>query len=106
MAQGGKRAGAGRKKGGKASHTLEAVEGRKLIIERLNKHLGPIAEALIARAKQGDVRAASLLFDQAFGKVGIHEPAPPDYIVNIIQYGADDPLMKAMEAKGTKCVRQ
>lgn len=68
MALGGKRLNAGRKKGSKASHTLEAEKAKALIIKRVVQSLTPILDALIAKAESGDIIAIKELFDRAFGK--------------------------------------
>lgn len=70
MARGGKRPGAGRKKGYAAK---SAEEARKVFAELVSKEVEPIAKALIKRAKKGDIRAASLLLDRAYGRV-VNEP--------------------------------
>lgn len=66
MARGGKRPGAGRKT---ASHTLEASKFREELIRRVIEEQGPIIDALIFRAKEGDVRALSEVLDRVLGKV-------------------------------------
>ena len=63
--KGGKRIGAGRKKGFAAK---TAEEARRVLSEMLVGKIRPIAEALIARAEAGDVVAAKELFDRAWGK--------------------------------------
>lgn len=65
MARGGKRPGAGRKKGYAAK---SAEEARKVFAELISKEIEPIVKALIKKAKKGDIRATSLLLDRAFGK--------------------------------------
>lgn len=65
---GGKRPGAGRPKGSKGGHTLQAEKAREYIIRRVISDLEPIMDALIARAKNGEVTAAKDLLDRAFGK--------------------------------------
>lgn len=45
MAHGGKREGSGKKKGSKASHTLEAQEAKKVFIGHVSKLLVPILKA-------------------------------------------------------------
>lgn len=65
MDHGGKRIGAGRKKGFSAK---TAEEARKVLAEMVVQEIGPIGEALIARAKNGEVAAIKELFDRAFGK--------------------------------------
>lgn len=63
--KGGKRPGAGRKKGFAAKN---AEEARRLLSEMVLKEIGPIGEALIKKAKNGDTAAAKELLDRAFGK--------------------------------------
>lgn len=65
MTHGGKRIGAGRKKGFSAR---TAEEARKVLAEMVVQEIGPIGEALIVRAKNGEVAAIKELFDRAFGK--------------------------------------
>lgn len=65
MTHGGKRLGAGRKKGFAAK---SAEESRRILSEMVMDEIGPIGKALIAKAKQGDIAAARELFDRAFGK--------------------------------------
>ena len=62
---GGKRAGAGRKKGFAAK---SAEEARRVLSEMVMREIEPIGKALIAKAKKGDVIATRELFDRAFGK--------------------------------------
>ncbi len=81
MARGGKRPGAGRKKG-YAAKTAE--ETRKVIAELVSKDITPITKALIKKAKQGDVRASSLLFDRAFGKQ-TNEPKNQTFSFNVAE---------------------
>ncbi|MDB5244527.1 MAG: hypothetical protein JWN18_397 [Parcubacteria group bacterium] len=63
--RGGFRLGSGRKPGFAAKN---AEEARKLFSELLMKDIQPIAEALIVKAKNGDVAAARELFDRSWGK--------------------------------------
>lgn len=65
MAKGGKREGAGRKKG---EATLIAQKSRIYLAKRLAKELNPIVSKAIEDAKKGDKAAREWLFDQAFGK--------------------------------------
>ena len=64
--RGGYRQNAGRKQGYAAK---SAEEARKVFAEMISKEIEPIAQALIKRAKNGDVSAAKELFDRAWGKV-------------------------------------
>lgn len=63
--RGGYRAGAGRKQGFAAKN---AEESRRVLSEMVMHDIVPIGEALIAKAKDGDIAAARELFDRAFGK--------------------------------------
>lgn len=67
--RGGKRPGAGRKRGSKASHTLEAQVMREHLIQEVIKEKEPLISALIARGKKGDVQALREIFDRVLGKV-------------------------------------
>jgi hypothetical protein len=69
MANGGKRPGAGRKKGGKASHTLKAEQDRKYLIEQVIKEIEPLVSALIKQGKAGNITALKEIFDRVLGKV-------------------------------------
>lgn len=51
MARGGKRAGAGKPKGYRASHTIEAAKAREYLIDRITSELEPITTAQIEAAK-------------------------------------------------------
>lgn len=63
--RGGYRAGAGRKRGFAAKN---AEEARKLLSERVWREIAPISDALISKAKEGDIRAIHELFDRAWGR--------------------------------------
>lgn len=78
--RGGKRQGAGRKQGFAAK---SAEEARRAFAEMVSKEITPIALALIKQAKKGDIRAAQLLFDRAWGKSPAEASSsnPADYIV-------------------------
>lgn len=51
MALGGKRPGAGRKKGSKATHTVEREKAREYLINRIAEELNPIVTAQLEAAK-------------------------------------------------------
>lgn len=68
MAKGGARPGAGRKKGSKASHTLKAEQGKALLIQMYLENIRPINEALLSKAKEGDMQAIKELHDRVYGK--------------------------------------
>jgi len=63
--RGGYRENAGRKKGYSA---LNAEEARRVFSEMIMAEIKPIGEALIVKAKNGDVMAIKELFDRAFGR--------------------------------------
>jgi hypothetical protein len=66
MALGGKREGAGRKKGYAA---IQAEKTRELICKALEKDIKPIIVKAIKQAKDGDPVARSFLFERGYGKV-------------------------------------
>lgn len=68
MAHGGLRAGAGRKVGTKAQHTIEAEQARAYVIKRVVEELDPILDKHIKLAKEGDMRGLEYLINQAIGK--------------------------------------
>lgn len=65
MAAGGKREGAGRKKGFPA---LQAEAMRKFIAEKLIPANEPIINKAIEQAEAGDKAARDFLYDRAYGK--------------------------------------
>jgi hypothetical protein len=66
---GGKRLGAGRKKGSMASHTIEALEIRSHLIKEAIKEKKPLIKALMEKAKQGDVPALREILERTLGRV-------------------------------------
>lgn len=76
MAHGGKRAGAGKPKGRKAPHTLDAAAGKARMIELINKRVDDLISWLFQKAyeidEQGktkiDVMAVKELLDRGYGK--------------------------------------
>jgi hypothetical protein len=66
MALGGKRPGAGRKKG---SSTKEALAYRELLLKRVEEEKGELIDALIAKAKTGDIAALKEINERTMGKV-------------------------------------
>jgi len=59
----------GRKKGSKASHTLEAEKVREYLIQQIIKEKEPLIKALLEKGKKGDVQALREIFDRALGRV-------------------------------------
>ena len=95
MNHGGKRAGAGRKKGYAA---IEAEKTREYITQRVSEALEPIIDALIEHAKQGDLKAIHELFDRAWGKPhqGVDiAPTQGAFVIQIDQTIADKNGLKA-----------
>jgi hypothetical protein len=70
MAQGGKRAGAGKPKGYKAPHTLEASVARARMVERISARTDELVDKLFERAldEKGDTVAIKELLDRGYGK--------------------------------------
>jgi hypothetical protein len=68
MQSGGKRPGAGRPKGAVSGHTKEALIFKEELIKRVLKEKGPLIEALIGKAKTGDVQALKEINDRLLGK--------------------------------------
>lgn len=66
--RGGKREGAGKPKGYKAPHTLEAQEMKKALILKYHEHAEEVNSALIAKAIEGDIPAIKELHDRVWGK--------------------------------------
>jgi erythromycin esterase-like protein len=66
MPKGGKREGAGRKKGFAA---LEAEKAREIIAKKLADSLEPIVNKAIKQAEEGDRFAREWLLDRAYGRV-------------------------------------
>ena len=63
--KGGYRKGAGRKQGFAAKN---AEEARSVLSEMVMREIIPIGEALLIKARKGDIPAIRELFDRAFGK--------------------------------------
>ena len=85
MAKGGKRLGAGRPKGTLASHTLEAQELRKRLIEAAKENWEAIIFTLIDKAVSGDTIALRELLDRVLGKA-IQALGTPDDEGNILPF--------------------
>jgi hypothetical protein len=70
MAQGGKRAGAGKPKGYKAPHTLEASVAKARMVERISARTDELIDKLFEKAlsENGDTVAIKELLDRGYGK--------------------------------------
>jgi len=62
---GGLRQGAGRKQGFAAK---SAEEARRYLAHRVSGEIASLADVLLEKAKNGDIRAVNTLFDRAFGR--------------------------------------
>jgi hypothetical protein len=58
----------GRPKGSFASHTILAAKGKELLIKAYYENIQPINEALITKARAGDIQAIKELHDRVHGK--------------------------------------
>ena len=68
MALGGARPGAGRPKGTKSPVTLKVERAKQVLIDAYIENIKPINEALIKKAKEGDIQAIRELHDRVYGK--------------------------------------
>ncbi len=62
---GGHRPGSGRKPGFSAR---SAEEARRYFSQRVAEEIEPLADMLLEKAKEGDIRALKILLDRAFGR--------------------------------------
>lgn len=69
MNHGGNRKNSGRPKGSLATHTLEAQTLRQYMIQEVIANKKELVEALIEKAKAGEVSALKEVFDRSLGKV-------------------------------------
>lgn len=88
--RGGYREGSGRRQGFAAKN---AEDARKMLSERLIQEIGPIGDALILKAKKGDIQAIKELFDRAWGRspqsAKIENGGRP-IVVHLVKYGEFD----------------
>ena len=59
----------GRPKGSKSASTIKAEEAKKVLIQAYLDNITPINEALIKKAKGGDIYAIRELHERVYGKV-------------------------------------
>lgn len=85
---GGKRPGAGRKKGSIAEATRLKMEAKAYLAKRLEDEIIPLADALFAKAKDGEVSAIKEIFDRAWGKAA--QPVEGIINLNILPVSAFD----------------
>lgn len=99
--RGGYREGAGRKPGFAAKN---AEEARRLFSERVATEIGPICDALIKKAKSGDIRAVKELLDRAWGRPAQSLVLEPEtFKLEIINYKSltNHELEKIVAGKST-----
>lgn len=58
----------GRPKGSKATHTIQAEKAKAELIKSYIENIKPINEALIEKAKSGDIQAIKELHDRVYGR--------------------------------------
>lgn len=68
MARGGKQPGAGRPKGGVASHTLLATKTKEAFVAAVHDNLQELFNSLLTEAKKGNMVALKELLDRAWGR--------------------------------------
>lgn len=68
MKNGGKRPGAGRPKGSITKSTKDAILAKEALIKAYLENIKPINEALIKKAKAGDMVAIKELHDRVYGR--------------------------------------
>jgi hypothetical protein len=59
----------GRPKGSKSPVTLKVEQAKQALIDAYIKNIKPINEALLKKAKEGDLQAIRELHDRVYGKV-------------------------------------
>src|SRR3990167_9162404 len=59
----------GRPKGSKATHTIQAEAAKAQLIQAYLDNIVPINQALVDKAKAGDIQAIRELHERVFGKV-------------------------------------
>jgi hypothetical protein len=104
---GGKRPGAGRKKGSLAPSTLLAIKSREEFAKKVEENLDVIFEALLSKVKDKDVSAIKELLDRAWGKssqsLDLKNNGESFGIANII-IGLIDDKNKSSNKSNTKAV--
>lgn len=65
---GGARPNAGRKAGGTNKNTQKAIEVYRCLVDTVHREMKPIIEALVGKAKSGDVSALNSVMDRVVGK--------------------------------------
>ena len=94
MARAGTNHKGGRPKGSLASHTLEVQTGKALLIQMYLENIRPINEALLKKAREGDMQAIKELHDRVYGRA----PQPLT--------GLDGGPIKVETVTGMKIIKQ
>ena len=58
----------GRPRGSKAGHTLQTETAKKALIQAYIDNIQPINQALVNKAKKGDIQAIRELHDRVYGR--------------------------------------
>ena len=69
MAKGGAQPGAGRPKGSKGKETIEREATRLALMQAIYENKKELADALVAKAKTGDVPALKEVYERSLGKI-------------------------------------
>jgi hypothetical protein len=95
---GGRRKGAGRKKGFSA---IEAQKSREYIAWRVSESLEPLVDVLINKGLDGDIRAIKELFERAFGKAtqGIEMSTPKGEAFSVLITDDQGKMYSTVNAK-------
>lgn len=75
----------GRPIGSKAAHTLQAQEAKAVLVRAYCENAQPINEALISKAKQGDIRAIRELHERVYGRATQELSVNTDAVCHIIK---------------------
>ena len=67
----------------KAAHTLQAEKAKASLIEMYMKNVKPINEALLKKAKEGDMQAIKELHDRVWGKAPLDVQVTGDFTLKI-----------------------
>lgn len=110
MARGGYRSGAGKPKGYKAPHTLEASAAKQRIIARVSAQIDELVDMLLNKAlEHKDVYAAKELLDRAYGKAPQAITGAEGGALQITFDNAlkdEEKLCKSCSAKGKKLTEE
>lgn len=79
----------GRPKGSKAAHTINAEQGKALLVKMYLDNIRPINEALLKKAREGDMQAIKELHDRVYNKATqpLEGKVDSNVVIEIIKYG-------------------